>query len=226
MSETLGDTGRPEGNAGMPRIVRRGLLLVLSSPSGAGKTTLARRLLATDTGLRMSVSVTTRAPRPGEVDGRDYHFIDAAQFQRLEAAGELLEWAQVHGNRYATPKAAVVAALQAGDDMLFDIDWQGARQIKERMGADVVSVFILPPDGKALERRLKTRAQDSEEVVRRRVAAAADEIAHWSEYDYVIVNADLDASSAGLAAILAAERLKRQRLSGLGAFVQDVLAGL
>jgi guanylate kinase len=210
----------------MSRIARRGLLLVLSSPSGAGKTTLARRLLATDTGLRMSVSVTTRAPRPGEVDGRDYHFIDTAEFQRLEAAGELLEWAQVHGNRYATPKAAVVAALQAGDDMLFDIDWQGARQIKERMGADVVSVFILPPDGKALERRLKTRAQDSEEVVRRRVAAAADEIAHWGEYDYVIVNADLDASSAGLAAILAAERLKRQRLSGLGAFVQDVLAGL
>jgi guanylate kinase len=215
-------------NAGqiMPRIARRGLLLVLSSPSGAGKTTLAKRLLAADPGLRMSVSVTTRPPRRGEVDGRDYHFIDAAEFQRLEAAGELLEWAEVHGNRYATPKAAVLAALQAGDDMLFDIDWQGARQIRERMGADVASVFILPPDGAALERRLSTRAQDSEEVVRRRLAAAASEIGHWGEYDYVIVNADLDASSAALAAILAAERLKRTRQSGLDAFVQSVLAGL
>jgi guanylate kinase len=215
-------------NAGqvMPRIARRGLLLVLSSPSGAGKTTLAKRLLAADPGLRMSVSVTTRPPRRGEVDGRDYHFIDAAEFQRLEAAGELLEWAEVHGNSYATPKAAVLAALQAGDDMLFDIDWQGARQIRERMGADVASVFILPPDGAALERRLSTRAQDSEEVVRRRLAAAASEIGHWGEYDYVIVNADLDASSAALAAILAAERLKRTRQSGLDAFVQSVLAGL
>ena len=138
----------------------------------------------------------------------------------------MLEWAEVHGNRYATPKAAVLAALQAGDDMLFDIDWQGARQIRERMGADVASVFILPPDGAALERRLSTRAQDSEEVVRRRLAAAASEIGHWGEYDYVIVNADLDASSAALAAILAAERLKRTRQSGLDAFVQSVLAGL
>ena len=222
----MSETGRHQGSQEMPRIARRGLLLVLSSPSGAGKTTLARRLLATEPGLRMSVSVTTRAPRRGEVDGRDYSFIDAGEFQRLEAAGELLEWAEVHGNRYATPKAAVLAALQAGDDMLFDIDWQGARQIKERMGEDVVSVFILPPDGKALERRLKTRAQDTEEVVKRRMAAAADEIAHWGEYDYVIVNADLDASSAALAAILAAERLKRARQSGLGAFVQGVLAGL
>jgi guanylate kinase len=226
VSETLSDTGRPEGNAGLPRIARRGLLLVLSSPSGAGKTTLARRLLAADPGLRMSVSVTTRAPRPGEVDGRDYHFIDTAEFQRLEAGGELLEWAQVHGNRYATPKAAVVAALQAGSDMLFDIDWQGAQQIRQRMGSDVVSVFILPPDGKALERRLHTRAQDTEEVVSRRLAAAAAEIGHWVEYDYVIVNADLDASSAALATILAAERLKRARQSGLDAFVRGVLAGL
>ena len=222
----MSDAGTQDDGQAMPRIARRGLLLVLSSPSGAGKTTLAKRLLAADPGLRMSVSVTTRPPRRGEVDGRDYHFIDAAEFQRLEAAGELLEWAEVHGNRYATPKAAVLAALQAGDDMLFDIDWQGARQIRERMGADVASVFILPPDGAALERRLSTRAQDSEEVVRRRLAAAASEIGHWGEYDYVIVNADLDASSAALAAILAAERLKRTRQSGLDAFVQGVLAGL
>jgi guanylate kinase len=139
----------------MPRIARRGLLLVLSSPSGAGKTTLARRLLAADAGLRMSVSVTTRKPRRGEVDGRDYHFIDTGEFERLKSAGELLEWAEVHGNCYATPKAAVQAALDAGDDVLFDIDWQGARQLKERMGEDMVGVFILPPDGKSLERRLR-----------------------------------------------------------------------
>jgi guanylate kinase len=209
-----------------PRIGRRGLLLVLSSPSGAGKTTLARRLLATDPGLRMSVSVTTRKPRSGELDGRDYRFIDAAEFERLKTAGDLLEWAEVHGNCYATPKAAVLAALQAGGDMLFDIDWQGARQLKERMGEDVVGVFILPPDGKALERRLRTRAQDTEEVVARRIAAAATEIDHWGEYDYVIVNADLETSSASLAAIVAAERLKRARQTGLDAFVRGVLVGL
>ena len=222
----MSEPGRQERSQETTRIARRGLLLVLSSPSGAGKTTLAQRLLAADPGLCMSISVTTRKPRRGEVDGRDYHFIDAAEFDRLEAAGELLEWAEVHGNRYATPKAAVAAALQAGADVLFDIDWQGARQLVQRMGEDVVSVFILPPDGKALERRLRTRAQDTEDVVRRRMAAAAAEIGHWGEYDYVIVNADLDASSAGLAAILAAERLKRARQSGLDAFVQGVLAGL
>jgi guanylate kinase len=222
----LSETGAQEGWPDIPRIARRGLLLVLSSPSGAGKTTLARRLLTTDPGLRMSVSVTTRKPRPGEVDGKDYHFIDADEFKRLAAAGELLESAEVHGNFYATPKAAVLAALQAGQDMLFDIDWQGATQLRERMGEDVVSVFILPPNGRTLERRLRSRGQDSDEVMARRMAAAATEIAHWAEYDYLIINADLDASSAGLSAILAAERLKRTRQSGLDAFVRGMLTEL
>ncbi|HEY5829795.1 MAG: guanylate kinase [Hyphomicrobiaceae bacterium] len=211
---------------GAPAIARRGLLLVLSSPSGAGKTTLSRRLLAADAGLRMSVSVTTRPPRPGEVDGRDYRFIDVAEFERLKAAGELLEWAHVHGNLYATPKAPVAAALEAGEDVLFDIDWQGARQLEERLGADVVLVFILPPGGKVLEQRLKARNQDTADIVARRLAAAANEIEHWLEYDYVLVNADLDESLAGLSAILSAERLKRERQTGLAAFVRGILADL
>jgi guanylate kinase len=212
--------------AAAPAIARRGLLLVLSSPSGAGKTTLSRRLLGADTGLRMSVSVTTRSPRPGEVEGHDYRFIDVAEFERLEDAGELLEWAHVHGNLYATPKAPVAAALAAGEDMLFDIDWQGARQLKQRLGADVVLVFILPPGGKILEQRLKARNQDSDAIVARRLAAAATEIEHWLEYDYVVVNDDLDRSVAGLAAILAAERLRRERQTGLPGFVRGLLSEL
>ena len=206
----------------MPPIARRGLLLVLSSPSGAGKTTLARRLLATDPSLRMSVSVTTRTPRRGEVEGRDYHFIDAGEFQRLEAAGELLEWAEVHGNRYATPKAAVVAALQAGSDMLFDIDWQGAQQLSQKAKDDLVRVFILPPSRAELERRLKERAEDSAEVVARRMAEANNEISRWSEYDYVIVNDDVEKALEQLKAIVAAERLDRQRQPGLVDFVRTL----
>jgi guanylate kinase len=206
------------------RVVRRGLLMVLSSPSGAGKTTLSRRLLAADPQLAMSVSVTTRKPRRDEVDGKDYTFIDKAEFDRLQAAGELLECAEVHGNFYGTPKAPVMAAVAAGEDMLFDIDWQGARQLKERMGEDMVGVFILPPDGRALERRLKARNQDADAVMARRMAAAAAEIEHWGEYDYVIVNADLDQSEAALRAILAAERVRRARQTGLDAFVRQVLA--
>jgi guanylate kinase len=212
--------------AGVMQIARRGLLLVLSSPSGAGKTTLSRRLLQADPMLRMSVSVTTRKPRAGEVDGKDYTFIDTAEFERMRAKGELLEWAQVHDNLYATPRAPVTSALDAGQDVLFDIDWQGARQVKQRMGADVVLVFILPPDGRTLEQRLKTRNQDPEDVVARRLAAAATEIGHWAEYDYVIVNANLDASFASLTAILAAERLRRERQTGLSAFVAGVLTDL
>ncbi len=218
----MGETGRRDG----VRIARRGLLLVLSSPSGAGKTTLARRLLAADAGLRMSVSVTTRKPRSGEVHGKDYAFIDVAEFERMKAAGELLEWAEVFDRFYGTPKAPVQGVLEAGEDVLFDIDWQGARQLEEQLPQDVVSIFILPPDGKTLEQRLRARNQDTDEVMARRMAAAATEISHWAEYDYAIVNADIEASVAALLAILAAERLKRERQRGLAAFVAGVLADL
>jgi len=212
--------------SGQLRIERRGLLLVLSSPSGAGKTTLAGRLIQADPSLSVSVSVTTRAPRQGEVDGKDYIFIDRQDFERRKQAGDLIEWAEVHGNFYATPRAPVLRALAHGRDMLFDIDWQGARQLKAETSADMVGVFILPPDAATLERRLKTRAQDSEAVVSRRLAAAASEIAHWRDYDYVIVNADLEASLAGLRGILAAERLKRVRQIGLERLVAGLLSDL
>jgi guanylate kinase len=205
-----------------PRIERRGLLMVLSSPSGAGKTTLARRLVETDAEIAMSVSVTTRPPRPGETDGRDYHFIDDKRFVRMREGDELLEWARVFDNLYGTPRAPVEAAIKSGRDILFDIDWQGAQQLSEKMKHDVVRVFILPPSVTALERRLQRRAQDSVEVVRRRMEAASAEISHWPEYDYVIVNADIDGSLAGLKAILTAERLKRERLDGLSAFVREM----
>ena len=207
-------------------IERRGLLLVLSSPSGAGKTTLARALIDSDCNIAMSVSVTTRKPRPGEVHGRDYHFTDADGFKRMRDSGELLEWATVFGNSYGTPRTAVESAIAAGRDVLFDIDWQGAQQLKERMAGDLVRVFILPPSGEILENRLRGRNQDPPEVVAKRMAEASNEISHWAEYDYVIVNDDIAASLAGLKAILTAERLKRERLLGLTGFVRELQKAL
>ena len=207
-------------------IHRRGLLLVLSSPSGAGKTTLSRALLASDAAITMSVSVTTRKPRPGEVEGRDYYFTDAAGYARMEARGDLLEGARVFGNSYGTPRAPVEDAIHDGRDVLFDIDWQGAQQLAEKMAGDLVRVFILPPSGAALEERLRNRAQDPPDVVARRMAEASAELSHWAEYDYVLVNENLDESLAGLRAILTAERLRRDRQSGLSAFVRGLQKGL
>jgi guanylate kinase len=209
-----------------PSIKRRGLLLVLSSPSGAGKTTLSRALLSADPGITMSVSVTTRKPRPGEVEGRDYYFTDAAGYAAMETRGDLLEGARVFGNSYGTPRKPVEAAIGAGHDVLFDIDWQGAQQLAEKMAGDLVRVFILPPSGAALEERLRNRNQDPAEVVARRMAEASAELSHWAEYDYVLVNEKLDESLAGLRAILTAERLRRDRQSGLSAFVRDLQKGL
>lgn len=207
-------------------ISRRGLMLVLSSPSGAGKSTISRRLLAEDPHLTMSVSVTTRPPRPGEVDGRDYHFIDRPAYDRLVAENGLLEGAVVFENCYGTPRALVEESLRAGRDVLFDIDWQGTQQVAENARADLVAIFILPPSAAELERRLHTRAQDSEEVIRKRMAKAGDEISHYAEYDYVIVNHDIDDSVAAVKAILQAERLRRSRQVGLSEFVKGVQAGL
>jgi guanylate kinase len=209
-----------------PKVDRRGLLLVLSSPSGAGKTSLARSLLEGDQGIRLSVSVTTRKPRPGEVDGRDYYFVDEAKFIAMRDAGGLLEWARVFDNFYGTPKEPIETAIHQGRDVLFDIDWQGTQQLAERMAGDLVRVFILPPSAAALEARLKTRALDPPEVVAKRMAQASSEISHWAEYDYVIINADLAESIAGLRSILAAERLKRDRMTGLSAFVRNLQQAL
>jgi guanylate kinase len=201
-------------------------MLVLSSPSGAGKTTLSRKLLASDPGVELSVSVTTRKQRPGEIDGRDYHFIDATRFDAMVQAGELLEWAQIFGNRYGTPRAPVEAALARGRDVLFDIDWQGTQQLQEKSGRDLVSIFVLPPSVPDLERRLRTRAQDSDEVIHARMAKAADEMSHWAEYDYVVINTDIDHAFAEVQSILAAERLKRERQTGLSEFVRRLQADL
>jgi guanylate kinase len=203
-------------------IARRGLMLVLSSPSGAGKSTIAKALLARDAMLTMSVSVTTRPPRPGEIDGSDYTFIDAATFAALAADGQLLEYATVFGHSYGSPRGPVERTLASGRDVLFDVDWQGTQQLRQNARTDLVSVFILPPSRAELESRLHTRAQDSEEVVRGRMAKAADEMSHWAEYDYIVVNRDIATAVAEVAAILAAERLRRERQVGLAEFVKAI----
>jgi guanylate kinase len=198
---------------------RRGLMLVLSSPSGAGKTTLSRRLLQTDPAIAMSVSATTRSPRPNEIDGSDYHFVTPEEFERRAKANDFLEHATVFGNRYGTPKQAVMDALADGRDVLFDIDWQGTQQLRQQARDDVVSIFVLPPSHDELERRLRARAQDEEAVVQKRMAKASDEISHWAEYDYIIINDDVNKAQTQLETILAAERLRRGRQVGVPAFV-------
>ena len=206
-------------------IRRRGLMLVLSSPSGAGKTSISRELLEHDDDLYMSVSATTRPRRPGEVDGVHYKFVDKTDFDLMVNRQELLEYAKVFDHYYGTPRGPVEEALSAGHDVLFDIDWQGTQQLDERAREDLVSVFILPPSTAELERRLNTRAQDSAEVISNRMAKAADEMTHWSEYDYVVVNQSFEDSVAQIQAILAAERLKRTRQEGLSDFVRLLRQG-
>lgn len=205
---------------------RRGLMFVVSSPSGAGKTTLTRNLVNADRNLDLSISVTTRAKRASEVHGQHYHFISKAEFHRMRRAGELLEFAKVHGNFYGTPRKPVEKALGAGRDVLFDIDWQGAKQLYEKMRSDVVSVFVLPPTARELKARLERRAEDSGEIIKRRLRNAATEIPHWAEYDYVLINRDLDRSFRDLRHILAAERAKRRGRARFVRATRKLLADL
>jgi len=207
-------------------VTRRGLMLVLSSPSGAGKTTLTRKLLDEDKSVALSVSVTTRKIRPGEKEGRDYYFVDRRRFDAMVEKNELLEWAEVFDNYYGTPKKPVMDALAAGRDVLFDVDWQGTQQLRDKAPKDLVSIFVLPPSIPELERRLHRRAQDDYETIHRRMAKAADEMSHWQEYDYVVINHDLDQAFAEVIAILAAERVKRDRQVGLSDFVRSLQAKL
>jgi len=207
-------------------IARRGVLLIVSSPSGAGKTTLTRLLLDQEKKVSLSISVTTRERRTSEVDGVHYHFVSRRLFERMRDGGELLEWAEVHGNYYGTPREPVEAALAEGRDVLFDIDWQGTQQLYETMRSDVVSVFVLPPTAAELKARLERRAEDSAEIIARRLKNAADEIPHWEEYDYVLVNRDLDESLTRLRGILTAERLKRVRKPDIQEFVDGLLVEL
>lgn len=207
-------------------LARRGLLVVLSSPSGAGKSTLARLLLDQDENLVLSRSVTTRAKRPSEVHGTHYDFVSLREFERMRDRGELLEHAVVHGNNYGTPRDRVEDALTAGQDVLFDIDWQGALQIAEQLRDDLISIFILPPSGKELQTRLVRRAEDDEATIRRRLANAREELSHYSDYDYVVVNDELQLALEGVRAVLKAERLKRHRLAGLPQFVEDITGAL
>ena len=206
-----------------PEIARRGIMLVVSSPSGAGKTTLTRNLLEQEENVSLSISVTTRARRASEIDGVHYHFIPRRRFETMRDADELLEWAEVHGNCYGTPREPAEVAMAQGRDMLFDIDWQGARQLAEKMRADIVSIFILPPSMAELKSRLQRRAEDSAKTIETRLANARSEIEHWREYDYVVVNDDLDRAFAAVKSIVAAERLRRDRRPGLFEFVSKLL---
>src|SRR3954454_4890250 len=217
MTEAGGQSFKGEGfkSDGFDGVERRGLMFVLSSPSGAGKTTLSRMLIAENPDLKMSVSVTTRPIRPGEIDGRDYHFIDQKKFDAMVAKDELLEWANVFDYSYGTPRAPVEAALAMGQNVLFDIDWQGTQQLRGRSPSDVVSVFILPPSAQALEQRLHTRAQDSDEVIRGRMKKAGDEVSHFDAYDYISVNNNIEMPFEAVKSILRAEELKRERQIGL-----------
>lgn len=208
---------------GSNSLKRRGLMFVLSSPSGAGKTTIARKLLAEDSEIAMSVSVTTRPLRPGEVEGRDYHFTDRAGFDAMVEANEFLEWAEVFGNCYGTPKAQIKAGLKEGQDFLFDIDWQGTQQLYQRMETDVVRVFLLPPSIEELEQRLRGRGTDSQEVIAGRMARAKAEISHWDGYDYVVINDNVEACFGKVRAILNAERLRRARQTGLVDFARNLM---
>lgn len=204
-------------------IERRGLLFVLSSPSGAGKTTISKKLLAADSDIGLSISATTRPMRLGEVDGKDYHFIDVPTFKEMVANGDFLEWAHVFDNRYGTPRAPVEAMLEAGKDVLFDVDWQGAQQLYQEAGPDVVRVFILPPSMEELERRLRGRGTDSDQVIKGRMARAANEISHWDAYDYVLVNDDVESCFEKVCSILKSERMKRRRQTGLIGFCRDLI---
>ncbi len=218
--------GHDFDGVGFDGVERRGLMFVLSSPSGAGKTTLSRMLVAETPALQMSVSATTRPKRPGEVDGKDYHFVDQKRFDAMVVNGELLEWAKVFDNRYGTPRAPVEASLAEGKDVLFDIDWQGTQQLRSRSPNDVVSVFILPPSVSALEQRLHTRAQDSEEVIRGRMKKAGDEMSHFDAYDYIVVNDNIGIAFEAVKSILRAEQLKRERQVGLSGFVRGLQSQL
>lgn len=214
-------TGEPKSLKLLP-VARRGLLFVLSSPSGAGKSTIARKMLAADDQLDLSVSVTTRPIRPGEVDGKDYHFVDVPTFKDMAGTDQFIEWAHVFGHRYGTPKQAVEDILDQGRDVLFDIDWQGAQQLHQKEGGDVVRVFVLPPSMGELNRRLHTRGTDSEDVIAGRMARATSEIAHWDGYDYVLVNDDIEQCFEDVHTILRAERLRRSRQTGLIGFVRKL----
>lgn len=206
-----------------PNLARRGLMFILSSPSGAGKTTISRMILGADEAIKLSVSVTTRTPRPGEVDGVHYHFVTDAEFDRMVEEDDFYEWAHVFGHRYGTPKGHIRAGLKEGQDFLFDIDWQGTQQLFQKDQQDVVRVFILPPSLAELRRRLEARAQDSDEVIDSRMDRARSEISHWDAYDYVVINEDVDLCFGKVREILHAERMKRQRQTGLIPFVRELM---